>query len=153
MKTIIKIKVHSVIDLITNSSTEIFTYSNKSEEAFKNAMAEFLQSLNVKESFDDMFLCVLLNDDYEVYCENYNDYVDNPSLTHQQIQELYENVKLGKTQKPDWFKEIEDAETNYENFNVETYLYIIPKDKKYEKTAKLMRDFLYSTRHEASYCG
>jgi len=51
----IKIKLHSLIDLITNSSTEIYTYSSASIEACKNMVDEFFKMTGVNKTCDDVF--------------------------------------------------------------------------------------------------
>lgn len=54
MKTF-KINLHSIIDLITNSSTEIYTYSDGSLAACKEMINEFLMVMQIDQTCDDLF--------------------------------------------------------------------------------------------------
>lgn len=51
----IKIKLHSLIDLITNSSTEIYTFSSASLQACKNMVDEFFKMSGINKTCDDVF--------------------------------------------------------------------------------------------------
>ena len=50
---------------------------------------------------------------------------------------------------------MKDAEENYDysDFAPSTVLNIVPKQPEFEKLAKLISNFLYSTSHEANYDG
>jgi len=54
MKTM-KIPVHSVIDIITNSSSEIFCNSEKSIEPAKDLINEMLRLMGSDKTCDDIF--------------------------------------------------------------------------------------------------
>ncbi len=54
METMIKCKFHSIVDVITNSSTVIFTYQN-SVSASKELVAEILKMSGSSLSPDDVF--------------------------------------------------------------------------------------------------
>lgn len=49
-----KIKIHSATDLITNSSTVIFTYSDSSPDALKEMINEFFKAFNINKQCDDI---------------------------------------------------------------------------------------------------
>jgi hypothetical protein len=72
MKTI-KIKFHSIVDVITNSSTVIYTYQNSVSEA-KELVQAILDLAGEKVSPDDVFY-------YGVFCDDdrYFDSEDLPS--------------------------------------------------------------------------
>jgi len=55
----IKIKLHSITDLITNSSTVIFTYSKGCVEPLKEMFAEIAKTFGITKSFDEMFDIVI----------------------------------------------------------------------------------------------
>jgi hypothetical protein len=65
MKTL-KISIHSVIDLITNSSTEIFTDYSNSVEPLKEFLNEILKACGVNKSCDEVFEIELddIDDEY-----------------------------------------------------------------------------------------
>ena len=110
MKTI-KIKFHSIVDVITNSSTVIYTYQNSVSEA-KELVQAILDLAGEKVSPDDVFY-------YGVFCDDdrYFDSEDLPSdcpawESGGKDQEAWlENLKLsilkGEIKKPDWMKDCE----------------------------------------------
>jgi len=152
MKTI-KICIHSVIDVITNSSTEIFIYSEGCESALLEMINEFFKSFNINKTFDEVFNTVILCDYY-----HYSDYIldldeeDLPEgITKEtNIDKLYEDVANGIIKKPNWFTDVEQYGADYGEYTPATFIHIIPKEKQYEKLAELIKKFLYSTNHEAS---
>lgn len=137
MKTI-KIKLHSSVDLITNSSTVIFTYSGGSLSAVKELVNEMLKVFGKEETFDDIFWAKVLPDDYD---EN------------QELPENWKELEIqyikGEIEKQDWMKNYE----RYDSYEGDTSLNLIPKDEKYSELAKKLLKYLYSTGHEACYDG
>jgi len=148
-----KIKLHSVTDLITNSSTTIFTYSDNSIEPLKEMINEILKTFNIDQTCDDMFDIIVLcsNEyDYEYWLESNEmpDGIDSDT----DIKNLYNDVITGKIPKPKWFEEVEEHE-DYDGFLPSTYISLIPKEEKYNKIGNLIFKFLYSTDHEATRDG
>lgn len=122
----IKINLHSVTDLITNSSTVIFTYSEGSVQPLKDMINEILKTFNVHgDSFlkdmtcDDMFDVVIMCDDSDRYTNwlEQNDPEDWPEGVDENtdISKLIADVESGKIAKPDWFEEVEESEDSYDN--------------------------------------
>jgi len=115
----IKLKIHSVVDLITNSSTEIFINSEDSIPAFKELMNEIIKSFNLELKLDDMFY-------YGVYHK------------YEEVENVLKHLKG------------EDVELEYDlDDSSKTYLFIFPKDEKYDGLAKKLKDFLYSYEIDA----
>lgn len=137
MKTI-KIKLHSSVDLITNSSTVIFTYSDGSLSAVKELVNEMLKVFGKEETFDDIFWAKVLPDEYG---------------EEQELPENWKELEIqyikDEIEKQDWMKNYE----RYDSYESETILNLIPKDEKYSELAKKLIRYLYSTDHEASYDG
>lgn len=131
--TMVKIPVHSLIDLITNSSTEIFVHSENSLEACKDLVNEFLKSLNSELTCDDMFNLSVEPENIESYKE-YIEYEFEDDEDGEDKIQMVDQYLRGEIEKPDW----------WEDHHVETYLIIKPKDKKYQKLAELFKEFLYS---------
>lgn len=134
-----KIKIHSTVDLITNSSTVIYTFSQGSLPALKELVNEILLTFDRTEKFDDIFFADVFLDEIYQY-EMPEDFED--------IDDVIEAVLTQQLLKPDWMKEAEDLD--YER---ETTLYIKAKDEKYTQLAEKLTNYLYSTSHEASYEG
>ena len=156
----IKIKLHSITDLITNSSTTIFTYSEGSEQALKDMINEIITTLtpfNLENlTCDDMFDIVVMCDESYIYSE-YIARMDKDDLpegitTETDIASLYADVIAGKIPKPSWFHNVEEEE-GYNIYRPDSYLYLIPKDEKYIKMGAAIKAFLYSTDHAACQDG
>ena len=148
-----KIAIHSVTDLITNSSTNIFTYSGGSEGALQSMINELFKVFGINKTCEEIFNTVVLCEDSEYYSEYISDLGEEyPEGIDENtdIEELYESVKAGKTPKPDWFVEAEESENSYHGYPPSTMLYLSPKSEEYEKLADLVSNFLYSTGHEVT---
>jgi hypothetical protein len=158
-----KIQLHSITDLITNSSTTIYTYSDASEGALREMIDEIFRVLGVNKKCDDVFtLSITLDDNGE-----YEDAISNMSDEEQpkEFQGLKKYPELGKAvkdfvakvvsgeiEKPQWMKDVEGKE-NYNDYKPSTTLNIVSKAPEYATLAELVRKFLYSTEHESSYDG
>lgn len=149
----IKIPFHSATDLITNSSTVIFTYSENSEAALKEMINELFETFGIDKKCEDVFDTIVLADEYQ-YTETALEADLLPEgITSEDAERIYEEVLSGKIPKPDWFKKIEEQESSWNYFLPSTYLHLIPKKPEYEKLASLVHKFLYSTNHEGTYDG
>ena len=148
-----QIKLHSMTDLITNSSTVIYTYSDASEGALREMINETFKVLNIDKKCDDVFdLSVTLEgtDTYRDYL--YDQPEDYKNLKDWKAQELYihniiDKVTRKEIEKPEWMV---DAETGNDDCRPGTVLNIVAKAPEYEKLATLIGKFLYSTDHEES---
>lgn len=143
------IKLHSVTDLITNSSTTIYTFSEKSEVAFKLLVNEFLKTLGVNKTCDDVFTVAITPNgwdrhwDYARYDGDYDLKRWATDLGYDKFNGYMDDVFLNKLPKPDWLQEMEDEWGN--SGPPGTVLKISAKSPEYETLAKLFTDFLYST--------
>jgi len=61
---ILTIKIHSAIDLITNSSTEIYCNSDGSLEPAKEMINTMLETFGINHKADDIFYFGVFADDY-----------------------------------------------------------------------------------------
>jgi hypothetical protein len=145
-----KLKIHSVVDLITNSSTVIFTYSEGSLPALEELVNEMLKTFGRTEKFNDVFYAeVFLEEQYK-----YMDYIlqhniETDIIDSDGIEKLIHEVLIGNIEKPQWMLNAEDAENDY-CYRHDTLLEIIPKEEKYKDLADLLLRYLYSTNHEAT---
>jgi hypothetical protein len=138
---IFKLKIHSGVDLITNSSTTIFTYSNGSVEPLKNLINEMLKVFGKTETFDDIFHVELFCDEDYYLDHSGEEAPDN----YDELEKLKKSILRGEIEKPKWMKDIdEDEETS-------TSIELGVKDDKYKELAEKLVEFLYSTDHEAVY--
>ena len=156
-----KIKLHSITDLITNSSTVIYTYSEASEQALKDMITSIFKAFNIDKKCDDVFkLVVTMESAYD-----YNDKIDGleepiadleglkDDALYQKIEDIIKGVMSGKIEKPQWMSQVEQQEEGYNSYRDNTTLNIIPLKPEYAEMAKLVGKFLYSTDHEATRDG
>ena len=150
------ISIHSITDLITNSSTTIFTYSEGSVKAVKDMFSELIKTFGIAKSFDEMFDVITLADAdvYAEYIESLDeeDYPDGIT-SETSFYELVKDVRNGKVEKPEWFEEAENVERRYNYYRPSNELYLIPKSKEYIDLSNAIINFLYSPSHEAVYEG
>ena len=149
-------EIHSITDLITNSSTTIYTYSDKSPAALRPLINEIFDIFGVKERCDDVFAINVMYDTsrYDDAVDGYegdipDEYLTQNDLRREALVMLVNNIKSGKVDKPKWFV---DMENNIRDSWGGTKLYITAKDPKYDNLAKLVVKFLYSTYAEECDC-
>lgn len=154
---ITKIKLHSSVDLITNSSTVIFTYQDGSLAPLKELVNEMLKTFDRTETFDDIFYAeVFLDDDYKYYDSDEEEdpcpfaSADNPD---EQLKELKLQILKGEIEKPKWMLDVENSESGYNYYLPDTCLEILPKDEKYSALANRLLSYLNSPNHEATRDG
>lgn len=140
-----KIKIHSTVDVITNSSTVIFTYQEGSVEPLKELIKSFSETFGLTDvSIDDMFNITVLLEDNDTYYEEGAD----ADLTEDEIKTAIDDVIKGNIEKPSWMLSAEEKES-YSGYNYPTTLTIHVKDGKYNKLAEALLKFINSPSHEA----
>jgi hypothetical protein len=147
-------------DLITNSSTVIYTYSDASEGALREMIDETFKVLGVNKKCDDVFnLTITLDDNYryhEAFDADEGEVVPDElkglagKSLNEDIDAVIEQVKNGEVAKPQWMKDIETKD-NYDSYSPGTTLNIVPKAPEFAKLAELISKFLYSTHSESSH--
>lgn len=161
------LKPHSFVDVITNSSSIIYSDYSGSVEAAKELIAECIKALGVTASPDDMFWFAALYD-AETYIKYAIRYY-NSSEEHRETtpdfrsmsyawraetcNKIIKQVAKCEIEKPDWM--IYAEEKAYDDFvccecDGKTF-WLIPKETKYESLAASIRKFLYSPVQEACY--
>jgi len=155
----IKVILHSSVDLITNSSTVIFTYSEGSIEAVKQLVNEMLKIFGIEDkTFDDLFYAdVFLKKNYhykdEDDEENKFGFPEDVEDSDAFINETKLKVLKKEIEKPEWMINAEESEGYYEYYPYPTALELLPKDEKYSELANRLLKYLYSTNHEATRDG
>jgi len=149
MDKIIKIPVHSQIDLITNSSTEIFVHSENSVEPARELLKELLKLSGSDENVNDVFELSIVQDEgnienwFEYYLEGDDEALEELGLTDidsldwkerdKRINEVVKEIKEGKKPMPD-----------IDSYHIQTYLVVKSKLPKYDHLLKLLNNLLYS---------
>ncbi len=138
-----KIRIHSMVDVITNSSTTIFTYQNSIKEA-KELVAEMLRLMGSNETPDDVFYYGLFYEDDYMYIERAADQgLDVPNDTRK-AEEWLDKFKIsimeGEIERPSWMDYNEDLDC--EGLHDHLYLELIPKNEKYKELGKRIEKLL-----------
>ena len=150
----VKMPIHSVIDLITNSSTEIFVDCTNSIEPTKELLQEFLKLNGSDLSVDDVFDISIEKDENDIltyfeYCLEYNheDIYHEYQLNTGSWEERHEKIKK-------LFEEYQKGNLDIEIIgDVRKYLKIKVKDEKYSNFINLLDKFLYSPDSNLAIAG
>ena len=158
----IRIPVHSMIDLITNSSTEIFVDSESSLKPAKELLAELLKMDGSEKTVDEVFtlsleygdesyLIELIGDQIEDYDPELAEKLGLPTDDYNKDYEIAEKwlkeIREGKNEKPKWIDELMDDQ----EVNVDTYLVVKSKDPFYDKFLELLKKLMYSPDYAEGY--
>jgi hypothetical protein len=161
----IKIKIHSFVDLITNSSTTIYVYQQESIPVLKELINEILALCNESYKCDDIFH---ISNHYEIdqYVESFDNeiadavFMEKHGLSEEHfsiesMKKLFDSIEHG-LEKPKWIKELEKLiknSDNYHGYEPSNYIYIRTKNPKYNKIASLLKKYLHSPQYEGTYGG
>lgn len=156
-----KLVIHSVVDVITNSSTTIYSYYNGCVGPAKEMIEAFAKGMGSDLKADDMFFIGVFAEDNYTYTEggdqglwedgedddpfkgvteDWDDFVDN----------IIEKILKGEMEKPEWMTKCESHE-NYNGLYPSTSLRIHPKSPEFKAIGEAMMKFLDSTKEEACY--
>jgi len=149
----VKIQVHSMIDLITNSSSEIFVDSENSLKPAKELLQELLKINGSDKKVNEVFEISIELDrnDIESYLMDSCEYED---------EDLYE--ELGLAQISDYKKRSKHAEKiaqeivdgkrpmieSNDGRPINSYLKVVSKDTAYDKFLVILTKLLYSPEHQ-----
>lgn len=145
-------KIHSIVDVITNSSTVIYTYQDGSVKPAKALIDEMLKIFNVNDkTADDIFYFGVFTSE-DRYLEFLSGDIDNYGSTipedcpkvvgtwgskeykesFKSLEDWFHNIQklvlIGEIKKPAWMEEVE---TDDEYWNPDSFLTLLPKDEKY----------------------
>lgn len=146
-----KISFHSVCDLITNSSSTIFSWYDGSVNACKELINEILQTFGVDKTADDLFFIGAFADDMSYYAYNHDESAqDIPEMSYETEEQLIKQILRGEIEKPEWMINLETQAKEYDNYN-DISFYIEAKEPQYEVIAEKIKAFLYSPSHQEAY--
>lgn len=171
-------KIHSYVDIITNSSTVIYTWSEGSVDKAKDLLRAMFDLFGEKDvDIDEEFTFGIFPDDFGVSREKlekegFEFTVQEPeplwgdenkdarekyfAETSSVLDKLKISFLKNSDKTPDWYKEMvkESLEdTGWSGYRDDNTLVIVPKDRKYQEIIEKMISFLYSTSHDGVYDG
>jgi hypothetical protein len=163
---VFKFSIHSIVDVITNSSTVIYTYEDGCEAPAKELIDEMLKlSGESDKKSDDIFYIGTFCDD-DQYLDHINESDEdedeendelpnvvkvtgewgtpeyNESVDAQKVwlNKLQLSIIKGEIEKPKW---METAEEGHDyGWRPSTYLTLIPKDEKYAEFGRKISSLL-----------
>lgn len=133
-------KIQSISDIITNSSTQVFTIvTNDSIESVKRVVNGILELSGCEKRFDDLFII-------------------EPSIDRETALDLYQDEK--RTTEIPSDEELKKFAINYNWYNYGSLplvdgIAVIPKDDSSslsKEVAKLIEEIPYIFEHESMYC-
>ena len=140
----LQIKIHSIVDVITNSSTVIYTQANESTiEGVKEIANTLLKIGNANLTADDLFTFELVDPDikpyreYEIRVEFSSQIKDWSFLSSARKDEMVEekyNEYLAMDEKPEWWER-----NSYDDY-YDIDLVVKAKDENNEKVASILSD-------------
>lgn len=149
------VKIHSVIDVITNSSTEMFTFMDDCVEPVKELIEVIGKSMGVEANADDMFeISVLPEDDSwlrDYASDEYNFDANYP--VSQRMLEIEQSYS-GEITPPEWLKQFTKKFCDYKSGEASTgtVLAFYIKDSKYAEIGEAIQKVLGSIKSEECAC-
>jgi hypothetical protein len=146
-KTVI-MKIHSIVDVITNSSTVIYTYQDNSIEPAKELVNEMLKLSGITDkTADDVFYYTVLYE-LNLLCDLYHEnrdpeYKDTYDKIDSYIRDCIQNNDI-----PDWM-----IPTDSDDSLRSIELYITAKEPQYQDLADKLLKFLNSPNIDACHEG
>ncbi len=141
----IKFKIHSVVDVITNSSTTIYTFQNSIKQT-KELVQEVINLMGIDKTPDDVFY-------YGVFAED-DGYLDNGECPENfksgELEALKMSIMKGDTEKPEWMKQCEDNDGEY---GPSLDLCLIIRDEKYKSLGVKIENLLSSVDADGGFDG
>jgi hypothetical protein len=147
---LIKLKIHSIVSEITNSSTVIYTYQNGCVEPAKELVNEMLKLSGItdKKAEDVFYFGVFCEDgnyfdflsnmgskkpeDFPVVSGNYgsDERTETLSIRQKWFDDLVLSIMKGDVGRPEWMEDAEEAH-GWSEWAPESYLCLVPRDEKY----------------------
>lgn len=174
-------KVHSYVDIITNSSTVIYTWSEGSVDRAKDLLRAVFDLFGEESvDIDKEFVFKVFTDEQEpswYWLETYmkkNEIktpFERPDVRGDEYKKYTENMKsfsdnlfskaVLNQEIPLWYEgyikentaEENEEDDDYGDYSPDTTLFIFTRNDKYKNIIEKMISFLYSTDHEATQDG
>lgn len=155
--------MHSVVDVITNSSTVIYTYQNGCVAPAKELVNEVLKLSGITDkTADDIFYYGVFCDDEQYFnqlerkgTETPEDYPEvkgswgtperkeTEALRQKWFDDLVLKIMKGEIKQPEWMDNAEKAQ-GWSDWAPDSYLVLVPKDEKYADLGNKIKALLNS---------
>lgn len=150
------LKMHSVVDLITNSSSVIYTDYTNTVEAVKDLMSEILSAMEEEVSVDDVIFVDTIKDSYW-YFDQYDSLMSDTSKEDydplpEDWNTQYYQYRAGIIEKPEWMTFIEQNSNSY-GWQKDNDILIRAKEPRFEGIVKKIEAVIFSPSQDAGYDG
>lgn len=169
---IFEFEVHSIVDVITNSSTTIYTYQDGCEAPVRELINEMLKLSGISDvkSEDVFYMGTFCDDDryFEQLEGSDADYDENvPQVIGEWGSEEYKDsitartewmkriklaIVMGEIKKPGWMKDVESGGDDSE-YRPDNRLMLVPKNEKYTELGRAIEKVLKSVEADGGYDG
>lgn len=163
----VKIKLHSFVDVITNSSTVIYTNYNGCIGTIKSLVEEIFKIYNVDKTFDEVFTVYTHPEQdvlYDYISDNIDDLMEEAKENGEQLPPDINDLDYRETRNvldaavediikqpaPNWYTRCCDYLDDRYSGNE---IVLTAKDAQYEKLAELIIKTIDSADHDAQYDG
>ena len=152
MNKMIIMKIHSIVDVITNSSTVIYTYQDNSIEPAKELVNEMLKLSGITDKTADDIFCFNVLYNLEVLHDLYHDNIDPGYNDRYDKIDSYITNCIQNNDIPNWMT---PNYSDYSSYDLPrpTELYITVKEPQYQNLADKLLIFLNSPNMESRYDG
>lgn len=151
------IRIHSLTDLITNSSTVIFTYHSNTIDSLKGLINEILDLIGESKRCDELFKMGVVCEDWDQYSEYLEDpdFPELKDMSNVDLNKIISGIEQGNDPPP-WFERLNNEalqSENYLGYMASQSIYLVPLDPKYKGLAQKIINFLNAPQYEATRDG
>lgn len=154
-----RVKLHSMVDVITNSSSVIYTYSDGALNPVKELFQEMFKVFGVDENVDDVFDIQIIPDMGRLF-DQLSDYCYDLEGDDDEPEWMKEYRNLSYKEKEAFVKDrytknkeagVDEGWMDTEDDQMDTWLEITAKKEKYKVLAELLVKTVYSIETEEGY--
>jgi hypothetical protein len=155
---LIVLNLHSAVDVITNSSTTIYTYEWGCEGPAQDLIDEVLRLQGSDKKWSDVvYMGVFCSVDDYIYRTQDWDVVPNAPESWNERRDWIESqiisVMKGEMDRPEWMSRVEDDDYGGDGYPPKSRLTILVKDEQYADLAKYIKSLVSGVDADGGYSG
>ena len=155
---LIVLDLHSAVDVITNSSTTIYTYEWGCEGPAQQLIDEVLRLQGSDKKWSDVvYMGVFCSEDDYIYrTDDWDDVPNAPENRNERrdwIKSQIISVMKGEIDRPEWMSRVEDDDHGGDGYPPKSRLTILVKDEQYADLAKYIKSLVSGVDADGGYSG
>jgi hypothetical protein len=155
---LIVLNLHSAVDVITNSSTTIYTYEWGCEGPAQDLIDEVLRLQGSDKKWSDVvYMGVFCSVDDYIYRNHDWDVVSNAPESWNERRDWIESqiisVMKGEMDRPEWMSRVEDDDYGGDGYPPKSRLTILVKDEQYADLVKYIKSLVSGVDADGGYSG